>query len=35
MEIKGLENFKNRQVVNPIKMENEPWNFSEQKHQCQ
>ena len=35
MEKQGLEHFKNRQVVNSIKMEDETWNFLEQKHQCQ
>ena len=34
MEKQGLEHFKNRKVVNSIKMEDEPWNFLEQKHQC-
>ena len=34
MEKQSLELFKNRKVVNSIKMEGEPWNFLEQKHQC-
>ena len=29
MEKQGLEHFKNRQVVNSINMEDEPWNFLE------
>lgn len=35
MKIQGLEHFKNRHAVNSIKMEDEPWNFIEQKHRCQ